>query len=349
MSVRLYGRVIGHASHVTVTQGFQGVLERAGLLEGVVPLDNYNDQADMPGGILAHHAVFSGPLNLLRHLRQNARHERHWVVVAPNSSHIPPILVKEMRDYGVTALAPSKWAASQIEPYDLPVVVVPHGVTAEPVANREEARRDYARGIFRVVHFSTSAGERKGTFELIKGWMRLREMQNFPRASSLFCVLDYEAIQALTDKLVDHDVTLDTSVHIRPRFDMSAGLLSQWLGKAHVVCQPSRGEAFGLLPLESLSVGVPVCATLCAGHSEYLQVGTPGLIPIKSGENAPIDDGPGAQAPAVDAGSIATALYVAWFAWSTYEEQAQRNALAVQEAWSWDRQLAPFVELLRAS
>jgi len=295
MTVRLYGRSGGNGSHAVVTRGFQLALEEAGLLEGFFPLDLPEDELVQHPGALARDGVFTGALNLIRQLSINARHERRWAVVAPNSTYVPPVIVNELHRANVTCLAPSIWASGVLHSYNLRTIVVRHGVSGFDTAAREMAREEYEKGLFRVMHLSTSAGQRKSTFELIQAWCEAQGAGYIPSTAQLVCVLDHDARTALRERLLDAELATPTTVDLMTRWDFGPGMFTRVFRAAHVVCQPSRAEAFGLLPLEALACGVPIVATACTGHAEH--VFGPGVVQVLHDENAPIDDGPGAMAP----------------------------------------------------
>ena len=150
-------------------------------------------------------------------------------------------------------------------------------------------------------------------------------------------------------RLFEEDIPLPGTVRIIPRADLTPEQMAQNLAWSHVVCQPSRGEAFGLIPLEALCCGVPVVATDCTGHSEYLGSSghAEGVEIIATGSLTPIDDLPGAMAPSLDPQEIARALKLARDIWGALQDEAQQNAAHWQRLWSWKEKLRPFVELLR--
>ena len=130
----------------------------------------------------------------------------------------------------------------------------------------------------------------------------------------------------------------------------------------HVVVQPSRAEGFGLVPLEALASGVPVVATSCTGHAEYVDavrsatrddlprysaVSPPGVVAVPTGELGPIDDGPGALAPSVDADAIAEALRLAYSDKDRLRREAAENARAIYLNWSWEATTRRFLEGFR--
>ncbi len=360
MTVRLYGRAVGNGSLSVVTAGFREVLSEANLLDGFVALDKSggSEEEYAPAGALARDAVFTGNLNLISAMRTGARHERHWVQVTPNSTHIPPNLLGAIIQLpGAHILSASSWGSAVISqalvamdvPELPPILTVHHGVSGF-VPEEEELRRtrlDYEKGLFRVVHFSTTDGERKGTLELVQAWRLLVQGKLIPERSELLLVLDHHARAALMQRVAYDDVAVPGSVQILPRADMNSAMMSRLLCQQHLVCAPSRGEGFGLLPLQARACGVPVATTNTTGHGAGHCHG-PGVIRIRqSPELYAIDDGPDALAPRVDPLEIADAISVAYAGWSGLSSVAEAFSEAVRKKWSWQAQLAPLVEQLK--
>lgn len=357
---RLYGRFFGNTSLAVVTRGFDTALREAGILSGTVHVESEESEDDDRAGADARHGIYVGALGKLDEMMKRGLHRHYWLMVTPNSNRLPEDLIQALRQWatepGRHFIAPSTWAAEVVESeLRHEAHVVPHGVSEEFQINQEisaQTARDYMKGEFRVLHFSSSARQRKGTLELIQAW----KIASLGAGSRLLCVMDAEAGVALYDAMAEEGITLPPSVQVMNRADLPAASMAKNLARAHVVCQPSRGEGFGLLPLEALASGVPVVATLVTGHRDYLRVppasGSPtrrGVVPVMTGPLSPLDDVPGSLAPALDPAEIVRALGIAKQRWPELQEEAMGYAPSIHSHWSWQASLDEFLERLRVT
>lgn len=359
MIARVYGRVIGHGSLAVVTDGFRSALADAGALAGVYGVDaDIGDEMEDTSGSNAPHGIYVGPLHAVGKMFEKGRHQYHWVMVTPNSDQLPRDLVKQLKGYrekhSVQFIAPSRWASDIVANFLGSCGTVPHGVSPEYRVNPEYAREVavlYEKREFRVIHFSTSARQRKGTVELLKAWRIFSGGGDFGDDRLLLCVMDYEAKASLEEAIADGEIpdwkSLSESVRLIDRAELPPEHMARNLSRAHVVCQPSRGEGFGLIPLQALCCGVPIVATCVTGHSEYLRADCPGEVYVTTGEMAPIDDLPGSQAPSLEPGAISNALIVAHWKWRQLQTEAIAGAPLWQSNWSWKASLEPFIAQLR--
>jgi glycosyltransferase involved in cell wall biosynthesis len=349
--VRLYSKSLDQSSHAQVSRGFRDSLRAAGLLAGEYPLDVEPLPEEPPRpGAAASHGVWTGGLAGLPLMRQAGRHGRRWVMVAPNSNRVPPVILKALEAEATDLLVPSAWAQGVMQELTdkLPVSVAPHGIHATMGSSEfatDFLSGEYTDGLgFRVVHFSTSERQRKGTRELIEAWAMLVARKALPEKAMLFLILDLPALNQL---IVEYDGEFPYGVMLRQRLELEARSMSGLLRTAHLVCQPSRGEAFGMVPLESLACGTPIVATACTGHSEYLKQDTPGAVVVEHGPYGPIDDWEGAVAPTVSPDAIAVALEMAYKRWYELKTAAVVAAPGVQQRWAWHTVLAPWMEQVR--
>lgn len=362
---RLYGRTLGNGSLAVVTRGFESALRDAGILKGLYSIDlaaSYVDGEAPTGGADARYGIYVGPLDAVGQMFERGRHEEHFIMVTPNSDQLPRDLVTKLNRYAdehvVTFIAPSRWATKVVQRHLGSCWPVPHGVSPEfrPYPEHAQEIRDlYAQGTFRVIHFSSSDRQRKGTVELLRAWEILQGSGWAGSGARLLCVMDYPAKRAIEEAIMDGEVEnwekLKETVDIKDRIDASPEGMARLLCQSHVVCQPSRGEGFGLVPLEALCSGVPVAATTVTGHSEFLLPTTRGFEPISTGELSSIDDLPGSLAPALSPMAIARALVRARDNWRELWMWAQNDSAALRANWSWTASLSrepySFVEMLK--
>lgn len=354
--MRLYGPVHGYGSQTQVTRGF--MLALGERVEATVALDEpsgLGTEAEMHVGATARDAVFTGRLDQLEALRMHAQHERRFVMVVPNSNQIGARLAERVNAIATHVITPSSWAAEQlISLVTPPVTVVPHGVFPEykPIDDNQAVCDTYDRGRFDVLHFSTTAYGRKCTRELIIGWCQALARKWIPDKAFLCMVLDREALlnaHLTIEGVCNAELTKTIRLQLRPG-PFGSGVAPQHMNvlyqQAHLVVQPSRGEGFGLVPLEARAAGTPVAATLCTGHSEHMTRETPGLVVVEHGDLTPLDDLPGSVAPSVSPEAIATALKVAYASWSSLSEAARAHAAVVQKLYNWPTVLHDFVQQL---
>lgn len=351
--IRIYGHHKGEGSFTQVTRGVRAAA--AELVAGEYAFDVMSEERVFPGADARVAVVCGAPLGTIIAHRQGL-HRAHWLVLAPNSNGIPPLLVQQLkqdvpsfnesgspleRPLLTGFMAPSEWAAGVLQRTfpDHRVLVAPHGVdpsvhvASEPTHQR--VAEDFREGHFRVLHFTSSAGQRKGTRELLQAWSMWRDR---PRNAQLLVVAHPFSLNEYARVIAKLQLT---GVALVPNPEAPAGALVASLRHAHVLCQPSRGEGFGLMPLEARSCGVPVVATTCTGHSEHMQPGDPGVIVVPCGPDAPMDDYPGATAPTVAAKDIALALEAAHAGWLKLAEAAMENASSISERWSWAAKTGP--------
>jgi glycosyltransferase involved in cell wall biosynthesis len=344
--VRLYGVSIGHGSFARVTAGMRGALERLGLLAGFVPLDTYDEE----GGYIGHDApvaVFVGPPPQIGMTRSVGWHTKRWMLLPPNSSWVPTDMLEFVSKHATGLVAPSKWAEGVLlahcAKYELEVSVWRHGVAPELTRDEEthaQRRDEYGQGRFRVLHMASTARERKGTAELISGWAAA--VRRGVLGSDPMLRIMVEDFSGKYEELAEKEATWDKGVTrsiewLPPRKNMDLSATRTFFQQHHLVAQPSRGEGFGMVPLEARACGVPIVATNCTGHGDHVREGDPGVIVVPCGKDEPIDDGPGALAPSVHARDVEFALEDAYCRWPQLEEAAFQYAPTLASEWSWDR------------
>lgn len=342
--IRLYGHHKGESSFAQVTCGLRAAAKSVELLAGEVAVDML-DQERVPPGADAPIGLFCGaPLSIALGPRMGL-HKEHWLLLAPNSEGIPPFL-KQPLSAATGFLAPSAWAADVLR-REFPshrVLVAPHGVHPEvhlsSAEDHAERVQEYRKGRFGVLHFTSTLGQRKGTLELLQAWKAWTEK---PPMAQLLIVANPLAVNEYLWRARDMSLGQET-VLIAANPEAPASALAAALRHAHVVCQPSRAEGFGLVPLEARACGVPVVMTKCTGHREFWS--PQGTVTVAHGGLEPLDDYPGAMAPSVSPEAIRLALAEAFETWLALSDEATRDADSVRWEWSWQKQNAPVLQEL---
>lgn len=354
--VRLYGQTTGESSFAQVTRGMERALSAAGELAGTCPLSVGEDERSAPPGADAPLALNCGAPTGLMTAHRVGQHRSHWLLLAPNSEGLPKGLVETLTTpssvlpSGMLSglVAPSGWAASVLRRCfpDHPVVVCPHGVTPDihcvDRALRDTARSTFRSGQFSVLHMTSTDAERKGTRILLAAWKRLKEKKEIPATAKLYVVMNPMQMSKVRWWCADLGLT-EADVAPAPGLLYNQHDVAAMYGTMHAICQPSRGEGFGLVPLEALACGVPVIATACTGHAEYLGSRPPGSVIIDHGELAPVDDFMGAVAPSVEVEDVRSAIERTFNYWESVTAQAEMNAAALAREWSWENKSAPAI------
>ncbi len=344
-SVRVYGPERGISSFSGITRGALEGLGELGCLAGFYPTDSdLDEEVKRPGGAEADVGLMFGVPNLAPMMNQYARHQLRFCVVAPNSSQVPVQVFRWIKAGKAELLAPSAWAQNVLR--DLApterVGLLPHGVpSAWASLPPREAKRQVGVG-WSVLHVTSTASDRKSTLACVETWGRLQDAGKLSVGDRLYVLAD-ERSGALLGQMVQ-GVRLKSGAQV-PGVTVWSGRGVPWenwpafVRQFDLVLQPSRAEGFGLLPLESLCLGVPVCATLCTGHASFLRPADGAVVQVFHGPESDIEDGDGAVAPIVDANAIFQALARARNDQALGEDVLRREAMASAKerarAWSW--------------
>lgn len=358
--IRLYGHSRAESSVVQVTRGVRLALEGSGLLAGFWNVDQEPGELDEAAdGATARVGLAIGLAGPLLAAHRVGAHEKTWLLLAPNSETLPRGLTEKLTATSNVlpggyltggVVAPSEWAGEVLRrELGVPVVVAPHGVTPSvhrPVAAAaDDCVAVYREGGFRVVHFTSSDSERKGTRELVSAWAKLKKSGCGWETAQLHVVATALVAGRIQWWAADAGLSQEDVV-FRPAFSLSPSVLAAVYRSYHVVCQPSRGEGFGMIPLEALACGTPVVVTRATGHAEVFGERRPGAVIVPHGELAATNEFPGAQAPAVRADDIAASLRYARDTWEELSRRAQRNATALAAEWAWEKKTGPAMKEL---
>lgn len=220
----------------------------------------------------------------------------------------------------------------------VPIKVIAHGIEPEfkPVKEVLPSQKEF--WFFNI--FADRFHERKGARELIRSFMR--EFNNEPNVKLLLHVdrpIEVEKLiyqfEATGRVLTSGNTQLTTQ---------ELALLYQ---KMHVTVHPTRGEGFGLIPLQSLACGTPVISAIHTGMKDYL---TPEYI--LETEVACVRPSFHQFGHMKDAGFISDEEHLracmrqAYSHWQEEKEKALRASETLRPIYQWDKVLLGLDEML---
>lgn len=314
--IQVYGRFDGYWSHAQVSRGLVFGLHQNGLRD--LQICNVAHQGGYEGlsepveqggyGLSVDSGISHAPIGLWvggYPPQLGGWLEEHPVRVAlfiAESSTIPRSWAQIANKCHIVVV-PSEWTRGAYLRAGVDadrLTVVPHGI--HPLYQWAEAQRP-AHSPQRMLHVCGSASfpQRKGTPQLIEAWRKI-----FPAGEVELHIRMMPGGREVEDLVlggapgvhVDHDVNA-----LRPD-----QMIALQCGGGFCACvQPSRAEAFGLVPVEARAVGLPVIATACAGHAEHAG---PRDIVVEHRQEATIrvNGIPNGTAPQVTVDDVALAL-----------------------------------------
>ena len=328
LTVRIYGPTI-NGSWATLTQGYAEALSSFGALAGVVPVDAYDGDESYPGAE-ADVALVLGPASGMTVAKACGCHRLTYFMFAPNTVTVPAHIVNGILKGCDIMLVPSNDAFSHMLQFSRVdpdrIGLLHHGVRQA----FQPMRHPDPDGPFTIFHHAWSAMERKGTQELQEAFRTWK----YRDKSQLI-------ISRPTPVGVAEFATWSPS----RGFDAA---LEQYR-QAHLVCQPSRGEGFGLIGHEARSCGRPFAGTLVGQHTDTFYPADPfgraqtDLIvrfdcehPELGCNGSPLQCELGEPAPIITPKAIQDALTYAFEHRSELLAWAMETADEFRARWSWE-------------
>lgn len=347
MSVQVYGQVHDYSSFPLITREVCKFLRKRTQLS-FWPANAVFDKVDAPWAqVLDNSAQIgvyvgypSAGLNWL------INHPKKWIFTVCETDAIPVEWVEVLRRMD-RIFVPSQFCKEVFDRYNVgEVTVIRHGIS--PAVSTPTKPFDGAiwwegsSDCLKVLHVSGAASfpQRKGTPQLLVAWKRFLEIN--PVAILTLKMSRNPGIVRVIEELgIQNNVEIDDSPTL-PQHKMV-----DYISAFDFVVQPSRGEGFGLVGLESKFAGVPIVITPITGHEEYMTVGVDTLIKTGMPAQLTTQGNDMGSAPEVRADSIVEAML------DCSKNLAQRTEATVAWAqsnkikWLWSNVLRPLDRMLK--
>jgi hypothetical protein len=277
-------------------------------------------------------------------------HRRKAGLFITESSRVPRTWADSLQSFELVCV-PSAWAREayiRAGVHPRKTAIVHHGLhpvfwTPEPPLERTD------RVNFLHVAGAASFLQRKGTDKLLEAWGQLggggggewphRLTLRTPETPHVQALL--QALPPAARASVTLDVSSDTWRGLAP--ELMRGLIADH----HAVVQPSRAEAFGMVPLEARAVGRGVVMTMATGHEEHFEPTHDVLVTYDDDADIEVNGIPEGLAPVVEAKDVADSLRLFAAHVATGKAPTQPpDGMCYYRRWSWQARTAQLAELL---
>lgn len=181
---------------------------------------------------------------------------------------------EDWKDYLLAAdevIVPSRWCAKVFAKEGIKTTVVALGYNDRVFTYQ---MRPAGRDVFTFIHYNS--------FNLRKGFQEVFEAfnQEFAKDEPVRLIL----------KTVQETTALPIVKSVYPNIDVRKGVMSEeelvgLLREADCMVYPSRGEGFGITPLEAMATGIPAIVPNAHGISEYFNKNY--MLEVKATERMP--------------------------------------------------------------
>lgn len=203
------------------------------------------------------------PTVALQHL---ASHEKKILITVCESDRIPPDWVKACNMMDLIVV-PSWFCLNAFRNSGVtkPIIRGPHGVDNNYLINTYTKPEGFALNETWLLHVSgaISFHKRKGTFKLLRAFSNLKD--EFPNT---YLHLITAPTEGLLKVLKELEIENRVRIISKP-LGFHPKKMAELLTVYDAIIQPSRGEGFGIVPLEARCLGIPVIMTACTGHSDH--------------------------------------------------------------------------------
>jgi glycosyltransferase involved in cell wall biosynthesis len=220
-----------------------------------------------------------------------------------------------------------------------PIRVVNHGLEPEYHPYDDVRRRDEVFEFFNT--FGVFAPpQRKGCEELIRSFLSAfggrTDTRLLIRTHIRGPILEYSK-----------KYKFDRLIVLKPLHYVPIEQYARLLGSVHCVVYPSRGEGFGLVPLQAIACETPVIAPYASGMTEYLSNNTATLVKTSGMSRGPSWDNQPGYYYDIDEKDLTQKLIDVRENWQKKREMLAHHASAFRRRFSWSNVVRPFVEELK--
>lgn len=216
--------------------------------------------------------------------------ERFWCYTMWESTIVGSEVLNNLKKFD-GLIVPSNWCEKVFREsgYSGPIQIAPLGVAPGkwPTIDRDPERKPY-----RVYWQGTSLMDRKGAIDVIRAlndlnlsdselWLKINPRYCEAKMPANFQFISPAAIENLLNHLNFYEKVNDIAVTI-VGVELTIDEMRELLGHMDLSVYPSRGEGFGLLPLEHMQSGLPVIIADNSGMSMYIDPQY--MIPLKCRE-----------------------------------------------------------------
>lgn len=285
--VQLYGHFSDHFSFGGVSRAIAATLKRGAVRFSIHEIGSRSptyENAPWPIGVNSQRAVgiAVGYPPVARGWLQG--HDHKILVTVCESSPVPRDWITYAQSCDLVVV-PSKFCEETFRRGGLlkPILVLPHGVPEEwhvlpprgptgrvaAVDHDVTAHRVY---VVRFLHVSNAVSfpQRKGTPQLLLAFKQLVENNREGGPEPLLYLKAPETPQ-MVKALAQLKISLRT--WFLPAHSFAPENMQNLFSQFDAVIQPSRGEGFGIVPLEARCTGVPVILTKATGHADHFAEG----------------------------------------------------------------------------
>jgi hypothetical protein len=222
-----------------------------------------------------------------------------------------------------------------------PLMVVPHGLEPEYRPARRMHREQPMR-FYNSIHASSTL-ERKGIDSLVGCFLEAFG----PSGRDARLVLRTELSTQLIEIRQRHD--FGSAITLLPLDPLPTDQFAALYSEFHCTVHPSRGEGFGLIPLQSIACETPVIATAATGMVDYLDESN--SLPLRTSGQVParyVGHATGNYFE-IDEDHLVELLGDVHRHWEDHYDRVRRAAPAIRTRFRWSTVLAELLEIVHAA